>query len=78
MRMPSKIYAFEESTLALFVLILTALSERPLQVTALADKFKADEAVNDLADALTALYALGKISLDETQGVISLVDKNLV
>ncbi|WP_233120644.1 ABC-three component system middle component 7 [Boudabousia liubingyangii] len=75
--MPSKIYAFEDSTLSLFAPILSALQERSHTVTGLAERY-GNQGVNDVVDALTALYALGAIRLDETQGVISLADETMV
>lgn len=77
MRMPSKLYSFEESTLALFIPIIAVLDVKPLPPKEIIQQLPEYD-TNNIIDALAALYALGKIRFDDTQGVISLVDTTMV
>lgn len=70
-RLPNKLYRFNETVLADFVTILKTLGTEPVPVLdvqrRLADKLHTE----DLIDALTLLLALGVLDLDASEGVIS-------
>ncbi|USR79847.1 ABC-three component system middle component 7 [Arcanobacterium pinnipediorum] len=69
MRFPNKLYPFGESTLALFAPILTVLEAEPVSISELRARLD-NPAIEDVLDALTALFALKQINLDSTTGVI--------
>lgn len=73
MRIPSKLYSFEESTLHLFMSILQVLAVSPQPVRDLFSKLYSYN-TNDVIEALAALYTLGTIRLDKVREVISLAD----
>lgn len=70
-RLPNKLYRFNETVLADFVTILKTLGTEPVPVLdvqrRLADKLHTE----DLIDALTLLLTLGVLDLDASEGVIS-------
>ncbi|EFL94263.1 ABC-three component system middle component 7 [Mobiluncus curtisii] len=70
-RLPNKLYRFNETVLADFVTILKTLSAEPVPVLdlqrRLADKLRTE----DLIDALTLLLTLGVLDLDASKGVVS-------
>lgn len=70
-RLPNKLYRFNETVLADFVTILKTLGTEPVPVLdlqcRLADKMHAE----DLIDALALLLTLGVLDLDCDKGVVS-------
>ena len=73
MRFPSKVVPVAESTFAHFIPILEALEGKRYTPASLYMKIKPAEkrpAVEEYLDALTCLYALGKIELDPELGVL--------
>lgn len=70
-RLPNKLYRFNETVLADFVTILKTLDTEPVPVLdlqrRLADKLRTE----DLIDALTLLLTLGVLDLDASKGVVS-------
>ena len=70
-RLPNKLYRFNETVLADFVTILKTLGTEPVPVLDLqrhlADKLRTE----DLIDALTLLLTLGVLNLDAREGVVS-------
>lgn len=70
-RLPNKLYRFNETVLADFVTILKTLGTEPVPVVdlqhSLADKLRTEE----LIDALTLLLTLGVLDLDCDKGVVS-------
>ncbi|MDR6939418.1 ABC-three component system middle component 7 [Arcanobacterium hippocoleae] len=69
MRFPNKLYPFGESTLSLFAPILTILEAEPVSISELRVRLD-NPAIEDVLDALTALFALKQINVDSTTGVI--------
>ena len=70
-RLPNKLYRFNETVLADFVTIFKTLGTEPVPVLdvqrRLADKLHTE----DLIDALTLLLTLGVLDLNANEGVIS-------
>lgn len=70
-RLPNKLYRFNETVLADFVTIFKTLGTEPVPVLdvqrRLADKLHTE----DLIDALALLLTLGVVHLDANEGVIS-------
>jgi hypothetical protein len=78
MLLPSKEIRFEESILPVMRVILSELKNGPLSPNDLFERTKgAAKNLPNFSDALTALFALKKIALDEEKGVLSYVDGNL-
>lgn len=69
-RLPNKLYRFNESVLADFVTILKALSDEPISVLELQRTLAQELHTEDLIDALTLLLTLGTLDLDASEGVI--------
>ena len=69
-RLPNKLYRFDESVLADFVVILKALGGEPVAVLELQRALAAELHAEDLIDALTLLLMLGTLDLDTSEGVI--------
>ncbi|MBM7051024.1 ABC-three component system middle component 7 [Rothia sp. ZJ1223] len=69
-RLPSKLYQFNESILADFVTILRYLDEDPIKVETLHARLLPTMATEDFIDALALLLTLGKVELDNSEGVI--------
>lgn len=69
-RLPNKLYRFDESVLADFVVILKALGDEPVAVLELQRALAAELHAEDLIDALTLLLMLGTLDLDTSEGVI--------
>ena len=69
MRFPNKLYPFSESTLALFAPIPTILEAEPVSISELRTWLD-NPAIEDVLDALTALFALKQINVDSMTGVI--------
>ncbi|TRX47073.1 hypothetical protein FNY88_10835 [Corynebacterium guaraldiae] len=70
-RLPNKLYRFDESILADFVTIMRSLDTEPVSVADLHDRLDVNMAIEDIINALTLLLTLGVLSLDTDQGVIS-------
>lgn len=70
MRFPNKLYPFAESTLALFAPILTIIDSEPMSIHELRERLDYP-ALEDLLDALAALFALKQVELDPPTGVIA-------
>ncbi|CAB0971875.1 hypothetical protein FRC0475_02282 [Corynebacterium diphtheriae] len=66
-RLPNKLYRFNETVLADFVTIMRSLDTAPMSVAELHDRLEGQMATEDMIDALT----LGTLSLDTDQGVIA-------
>jgi len=69
MRLPSKIFSFEESVLSKFPIILNALQQgglSPIELYILT-KSKTED-LGEFLETLDCLYALGKINYDEGTG----------
>lgn len=74
MRLPNKLYTFDESTLANFPRILNHL-DNPMRLIDLHfDLVKQVGGTAELIEALTLLLALRKITIDVKNGVIALAD----
>ncbi|MDR6938670.1 ABC-three component system middle component 7 [Arcanobacterium hippocoleae] len=70
-RLPNKLYRFNESVLADFVTILKTIDESPISVLDLQRKLAQKLHTEDLIDALTLLLTLGVLDLDTSKGVLS-------
>lgn len=69
-RLPNKLYRFNESVLADFVTILKALGDEPISVLELQRILAQDLHTEDLIEALTLLLTLGTLDIDVSKGVI--------
>ncbi|GAB6893152.1 hypothetical protein JCM18909_384 [Cutibacterium acnes JCM 18909] len=69
-RLPNKLYRFNESVLADFVTILKAIDDDPISVLELQRTLASDLHAEDLIDALTLLLTLDTLNLDASEGVI--------
>ena len=69
-RLPNKLYRFNESVLADFVTILKAIDDDPISVLELQRALASDLHAEDLIDALTLLLTLDTHNLDASEGVI--------
>ena len=71
-RLPNKLYTFEESILALFPTIMAALTDEPKTVLALYEELKpAIPETTDFIDALTLLLTINAIELDPDTRTVS-------
>lgn len=69
-RLPNKLYRFNESVLADFVTILKAIDDDPISVLELQRALASDLHAEGLIDALTLLLTLDTLNLDASEGVI--------
>lgn len=69
-RLPNKLYRFNESVLADFVTILKALGDEPISVLELQRILSQDLHTEDLIEALTLLLTIGTLDIDVSEGVI--------
>lgn len=69
-RLPNKLYRFDETILADFVTILRSLDGDATRVADLHERLKPAMATEDILDALTLLLTLGTLRLDTDSGVI--------
>lgn len=69
-RLPNKLYPFQESVLADFVPIQCRLANRRVQVADLYAELAEVMSTQDFIEALTLLLALKRVELDATEGVI--------
>lgn len=77
MILPNKLFSYEESTLSKFPIILKELKQNPLSVSELYKKTSNNFLdVDDYVDALSGLFALNKISLDEERGELKYVEND--
>lgn len=67
-RLPNKLYRFNETVLADFVTIMRTLDAEPVSVADLRDRLERQLATEDMIDALTLLLALGTLSSILTKG----------
>ncbi|WP_277100729.1 ABC-three component system middle component 7 [Cutibacterium granulosum] len=70
-RLPNKLYRFNETVLADFVTILKVLGTEPVPVLDLQRRLADKLHTEDLIDALTLMLTLGVLDLDANEGVIS-------
>ena len=70
-RLPNKLYRFDETILADFVTILRSLDGDATCVSDLHERLKPAMATEDFLDALTLLLTLGTLRLDTDSGVIA-------
>lgn len=70
-RLPNKLYRFNETVLADFVTILKTFGTEPMPVLELHRRLVDKLRTEDLIDALAFLLALGLLDLDVSEGVIS-------
>lgn len=73
-RLPNKLYRFNETVLADFITIMRNLDTAAVSVADLYDRLEGRMATEDMIDALTLLLTLGTLSLDTDQGVITRAD----
>lgn len=73
MKLPNKINAYRETTVYEMVTVLDIL-KKPLSLLAVYSKTKALFGLDGLLEALTCLYAIGKVELNE-QGEIKRCSK---
>ncbi|WP_277035134.1 ABC-three component system middle component 7 [Propionimicrobium lymphophilum] len=73
MKFPSKVVPVERSTFAFFAPILQELNGKSYTPLSLYTKIKQAKRppLDEYIDALTCLFALGKITLDTETGVLS-------
>ncbi len=69
-RLPNKLYSFQESVLADFVPIQRRLENRRLRVVDLYAELAGVMSAQDFVEALTLLLALKRVELDATEGVV--------
>lgn len=70
-RLPNKLYRFNETVLADFVTIMRTLDTEHVSVAELHDRLEGQMATEDMIEALTLLLTLGTLSLDTGQRVIT-------
>ena len=70
-RLPNKLYRFNETVLADFVTILKTLGTETVPVLDLQRRLDDKLRTEDLIDALTLLLTLGVLDLDASKGVVS-------
>lgn len=75
MRLPNKLYSYQESQLPLFPVFVDALAGGAVHPVDLFDTLKpVCQSVSDFTEVLDALYALGIVAINRESGVLSLVD----
>ena len=79
MRLPNKLFPFEETTLANLSIILTQLESGPTPVIELFRKVEGRLGGSDeFLDTMLCLYALGAVELDDERQVISNANPTMV
>ena len=69
MKLPNKIISYKESVLSRFPLVLSVLSDNPMNVYELFELTKDSFTdVEDFMDTLECLYALKKVTFDDESG----------
>ena len=77
MRLPNKLYSYEESTLSKFPIVLRALRDSDSGVTELYERIKKSvPGVSEYMEILDSLYALGKIDIDDKEAVLRYVERD--
>lgn len=77
MRLPNKLYSYEESTLSKFPIVLRALRDSDSGVTDLYERIKKSVPdVSEYMEILDSLYALGKIDIDDKEAVLRYVERD--
>lgn len=77
MRLPNKLYSYEESTLSKFPIVLRALRDSDSGVTELYERIKKSVPdVSEYMEILDSLYALGKIDIDDKEAVLGYVERD--
>ena len=77
MRLPNKLYSYEESTLSKFPIVLRALRDSDSGVTELYERIKTSVPdVSEYKEILDSLYALGKIDIDDKEAVLRYVERD--
>lgn len=77
MRLPNKLYSYEESTLSKFPIVLRALRDSDSGVTELYERIKKSVPdVSEYMEILDSLYALGKIDIDDKEAVLRYVGRD--
>ncbi len=77
MRLPNKLYSYEESTLSKFPIVLRALRDSDSGVTELYERIeKSVPDVSEYMETLDSLYALGKIDIDDKEAVLRYVERD--
>lgn len=77
MRLPNKLYSYEESTLSKFPIVLRALRDSDSGVTELYERIKKSVPdVSEYMEILDSLYALGKIDIDDKEAVLRYVERD--
>jgi len=71
MRLPSKIFSYDESTIVKFPTILRTLRRSPLTVRQLYETTRMHwEGIGAYMETLDCLYALGKIRFDDKEEML--------
>ena len=71
MKLPNKIISYKESVLSRFPLVLSVLSDNPMNVYELFELTKDSFTdVEEFMDTLECLYALKKVTFDDESGVL--------
>jgi hypothetical protein len=77
MRLPNKLYSYEESALSKFPIVLRALRDSDSGVTELYERIKKSVPdVSEYMEILDSLYALGKIDIDDKEAVLRYVERD--
>lgn len=75
MRLPNKLYSYEESQLPLFPIFVEALHQGAIHPVELFNRLKPIcQSVFDFTEVLDALYALRVVTIDQESGVLTLVN----
>lgn len=75
MRLPNKLYTYQESQLPLFPVFLEALSQGSIHPTGLYEQVRSRcQSVSDFTEVLDALYALNVVTIDQGSGELTLVN----
>lgn len=64
MQLPSKLFSYSQSTLALFPIMLSALEDEAVPPSELWSLMKGSASLPEFLHAADALYALNKIDID--------------
>ncbi|ETJ98397.1 ABC-three component system middle component 7 [Propionimicrobium sp. BV2F7] len=79
MRLPNKLFSFEESTLANLPVILQLLESGPMPVLDLYHGVEASfGGVDEFLDTMECLYALGAVEINDERQVIAHVGPTVV
>lgn len=75
MRLPNKVLTYKESILSKFPVILSVVKTTDITPVFLYKKVKSQfEDIGEFLETMDCLYALGKIELEESRGIIHYVD----